>query len=440
MNVNPHLSLRVGIGFVNNANMAFAYSEGLLKCGVSVTCFLIGRHPFGYKAPIGVNVQRCDSINEAHEAILNANLDVFLCLAGTGGTPQQLESFYLKLKKQEVKLVSIHLGSDSRLSCISDTIYYLKSISPCDFSPLARLMADDVELRASYVGISDAYSDLVIDNPFSWHLHKRPFLNFHYIGIPLSSNNTELACRSRLVGMTDKNSWRKPSLILGHIPSNPLSKGTNEIRRVFSRIMDCSDSRIMQYIPTRRLVNSQVLDRLSKIDIYIDQIYSDMPISVSSLEAMSLGKPTIILGEYLQHSSAWSLGINSYSSITGRPNQLEDILLYLIRELPNEGFRLELARRMNSWLDYYSSLKTGSRLSTLLLRLVNGDLDIATLPDDLPWIDPLLSSITEVSFHPANLFFRLASQGFFGQSVDRLLNIGHQRAAFALVSLINKFS
>jgi len=430
--------LRIGIGFVNNANMAFSYAYGLSVCGASATCYLIGRHPFNYPQPRGVDVRQYSTPADAYSDILKSGIDVFINLASTGGSPIQLEGFYNSLKHKNIKLMSIHLGSDSRLSCISDTIYYIRTLLPRNFEPYSQMMALDVELRAEYVKLSDIYSDMILDNPFSWHLHKKSFINFHYIGIPSVEYNSNKPSHVLITGFQDKTDWTNKPLVIGHIPSNPLSKGTREIQAVLDSIERSSNLKLIRNIPNRKISNSEVISRLDAIDIYIDQIYSDMPVSASAMEAMSRGKPTIVLGNYLEYKHEWACDNNCYGSITGRPEELEQILTRIGEDLTSASYRLATASSMLRCLNYYSMSNSGRRLLGLLQCIVDGTRAGNKQNKEYPWISPEESNKIEVSFHPLSLFQRLASQRFYQRSLDKLMELGHHRAASALESLLRR--
>jgi hypothetical protein len=79
-----------------------------------------------------------------------------------------------------------------------------------------------------------------------------------------------------------------------HAPSDPIAKGTSQIRAAIAAINE-SGPRV-EYSELVGLSHESVVAHLRTADIVVDQLYSDQPMPGFATEAASLGKPVVIGG------------------------------------------------------------------------------------------------------------------------------------------------
>jgi len=424
--------MKVAFGFINNAGSAFVYSNALIKAGCTVKCFFLSDEGFGHLHPIDntITFSYYTSLHDVVSEIILHKYDIFVNLASTGGNLFALEEAYKKLKSHNVKIATIHLGSDSRLSPISTTIYYIKSLIGSSFDMFPNAMAQDVYLRASFVNLAERYSDIIIDNPFSWHLHKKHYINWHYMGKPCDCYSSLQTTLSNYESKAKYHLNSDRTFRIMHIPSNRRTKGSRYIDSVMKRLQSIPSSpySINYSRPSSLISHAEVIDQLDNTDILIDQVYSDLPISAITAEALGRGVFVLELGQYLAYPSAWASSNVDYPTFIGRPDCLETLLLNLLYQLKHassDGF----LHAFHTWNSFYSSDQIGTRLHQLFLG--SRDQDYSLIFSD--WlVDPLCSHYTEVSFHPEHVFARLSSLGLYSESIDMLQSLGYERASDAL--------
>lgn len=429
--------MKIALGFINNANMAFLYAKSLSSAGADVHCVLFNSNPFGYVSDISetYTVKYFSNQSLAFSYTLSGSFDIFINLASTGGTPHELEQFYVDLISRNTRIVTIHLGSDSRFSCLSDTIYYIKSLKPSTFSDMQNLMAADVALRITYVQLAEKYSTLVIDNPFSWHLHSSKYINFHYIGIPVIREflpNYELPVN---IDEQTRSSRSHQNINITHIPSNRHVKGSSYIDSVVNKFVSINPRLNINYLSVRqRVPNTHIQQILAKTDIYIDQAYSDLPLSVSATEAISFGIPTISLGSYLCHPQLWELHSVKTPTFYGRPPSLFHYLTEAVNVLSDPKSLSIIKRKCSSWYAVHSPNILGKRLHQLISDSLNLDYVSFSSRYENYIVDPSSCHLTEVSFHPEYLFRHLARQQFYIPSLKVLTRNSYYRTASLFLS------
>ena len=125
------------------------------------------------------------------------------------------------------------------------------------------------------------------------------------------------------------------SLVLGHFPSNPSVKGTDDIIRIVRDLQRLHDFDFE--ISTDRVSHAENLDRVNKCDIYIELMASHQggkpygSFGISALEAASLGK--IVLTQSINDNGIYfnSYGasmLNLYNNEQGLIKQLNGLLQY----------------------------------------------------------------------------------------------------------------
>jgi hypothetical protein len=133
--------------------------------------------------------------------------------------------------------------------------------------------------------VIEKYADFIIGSPKS----SSPFINrnmIHYlnIGHPLNFH---------LLENFKKNSAFKPFKIL-HAPTRPVAKGAQKIEEVVNRLI--RNGYNIEFVKLTNVSNYEVLNELSKCNLVIDQLYSDIHLPIISAEAGAIGIPSIVCG------------------------------------------------------------------------------------------------------------------------------------------------
>lgn len=414
------------------------FAGSLVSNGARVAIVQSAAHPFGYRSLEHPNIERWEwrNYDDIIQVARSFRPDIFWNMALTGGSPKTLSKLFDYIRAMGIKIVISNHGSDSRLSCISDTLYYLKSIYRTNFSEYPEAMAADVSLRSEYVKIADS-ADLVIDNPTSWHLHNKEYYNSLFIGLP---QVTRMQANAAIKQMKWKRAVKAESNRISflHLPSNPLAKGTHDIIRTFYSHSGrgCTTSSLLAF-PPQRVSNSRCLRLLDKSDVLIDQIYSDTYTASLAMEALVRGVVPIVCGNAVGHSSFLkSMLPNGLVPpvIHGSPAELNECINKAAEYTSNSGLPQRYMHSLEQWLHFYSLEEVGNRLVSLFSHLLDGK---QFMHGSHEWVIPWEQSYTQVHFMPDRLFARLASQGFYSLSIDTLVKCGHSRAAECLQAYID---
>lgn len=173
-----------------------------------------------------------------------------------------------------------------------------------------------------------------------------------------------------------------------HAPSNPLAKGTVEIRQVVQNLK--AEGIPIELTEIHGQPNKVVIEALRRCDFVIDQCYSDTPMAGLTSEAAALGRPAVVGGYELERLAVRLPQDLMPPSAICHPDSLED----MVRELAtNRRRRAELGRRAQAFIrDQWHRHVVGRRF----VRLIDGD-----IPDEW-W------------FSPAESDYRLGSGGAEG--------------------------
>jgi hypothetical protein len=90
---------------------------------------------------------------------------------------------------------------------------------------------------------------------------------------------------------------RGNSVKILHSPSDPTVKGSLRLKKIIEELKDIHPN--IEFIEITGVSNSEVLDTISSVDLIIDQLWSDSPMTMIMYEAASLGKPSITFGAAL---------------------------------------------------------------------------------------------------------------------------------------------
>lgn len=204
----------------------------------------------------------------------------------------------------------------------------------------------------------ERYADAVIADPTYCQLLERPVILRPLIGRPIASgprpiSDTQPDGRVRVL----------------HAPSNPVDKGTDEIRRIFARLQ--ARGHDVELIEIRGQPNSVVLDEIARCDFVADQLYSDIPMATLATEAALFGKPALVGGYAAEHYRAAMPEGTVPPTVFVHPNEFEAAAERLVSDP-------ELRERLGREAREFVSLRgTPSGVARRFLHVISGD-----VPDD----------------------------------------------------------
>jgi hypothetical protein len=203
-----------------------------------------------------------------------------------GGTehflPRGAELRLLKLARRRV--IWVFLGSDHRPPYLNGRL--LRTLSDDELLALTRRL----EARVRTV---ERWADVVVAHSASAQFHRRPYVRLLAVGIPTAEDAAVSAPSGSL--STQTVDGPRP-LRLVHAPSDPESKGTDEIRLLVERLRTSGVG--IDYVEIIGKPHAHVLEVLASSDLLIDEVYGDTPMGTVSMEAALFGTPTLVSGYF----------------------------------------------------------------------------------------------------------------------------------------------
>jgi hypothetical protein len=258
--------------------------SSILTLGDGIYSLIISIHPkFGKVARMGQQIFRVIWILRYQfkykyyifgfgESLLYKNLDLLL----------------FKLMRKKVVMVMGH-GSESRPPYIDGAQYSTISLNS---DPL-KALKDKTNEKFVNLRRIQSITPNVVGHPNNFQFSNKKFINIQYLGQPITTQEVEKAQNLR------NESDKKPFKVI-HAPSDPIGKGTDEIRSV---IIELGKTYEIEYTELNNVPHLTVMDTLREADLVVDQVYADAPTSGFSLEASSLGVPSVIAGYFKNISS-----------------------------------------------------------------------------------------------------------------------------------------
>ncbi len=269
---------------------------------------------------------------------------------------QDVEFFIYKLLKK--KVIVLFVGSDSRPPYCD---VYTNNISD---------LRENIDWNYKKVRRMEKYVDVIIDNPANSFFHSKPFIQYTYFGNIISDEDF-------LSNTNEKqNSNEKKSTVILHAPSDIAAKGTEIIRRLMIDLKE--EGYDIVYDEVTGVSHEEVIKRIGQADIVVNQMYSDIPMSMVDAEAAINGVPSITCGyfaEYYREYMSEPLPPNIYCE----PSELKENMIRLIK---NKDYRKEVGERekkfvLENWKD--------SVVVDKILKMADGE-----IPEDV-FFDPYKS-------------------------------------------------
>jgi hypothetical protein len=276
------------------------------------------------------------------------NHDVFVFVYGESFWKNNRDLFLLRLLKKRIVAFVAH-GSEAR-PAFMDGAHWSTAIKTPD--PIAYIYKQFKNQRKKIARIEHC-SDLVVAHPLTSQLLKRPAVAAMYIGLPAPNVQNHY------------QSQDESEIHIMHAPSNRKAKGSDEIASIVQKVS--VDHPNILYTELTETSNDEVLTRIAKSQIVIDQMYSDTYLAGLGTEAASLGV-AVLVGSYgvlelKEHIHQDYLP----PALVVHPKEIEKSLIRLVED---RAYRESVANACESFV---SSNWTVKSVADRFLLVVNGN-------------------------------------------------------------------
>lgn len=246
------------------------------------------------------------------------------------------------------KIIFVFNGSDSRPPFLSGNFIhpeFQRSLEDC------RAAARQAKQTVLTI---ERHADLCVNHPPQAHFHERKFVNHCFIGHP---------CRLWLDPAPGQPEGTSGAVRIVHAPSNPGPKGTALVRELVDRMR--REGHAIDYIELINRPNHEVLLELSRCDLVIDELYSDIPLAGLGTEAAFFGKPAVV-GGYAQAELGAFAAAGLPMQLYVRPEEVEPTVRRLLAE---PAFRAECGARARAFV---AEQWAPARVAARFLKLIQG--------------------------------------------------------------------
>lgn len=210
--------------------------------------------------------------------------DAFLFGFGKSFLPLALDLPLLRLLGKTV-VVNLAHGSDARPPWVDGAMMTREGAWPSPRYLLFRALF----LRAR-IRMCERFAHFTIASPLTAQFFVRPAVNWYMLGLPMDV--------ARALDRAGAAGGREDRMVrILHAPSNPIVKGTEEIRDAIAALR--AEGLPIDYRELTNVPNAEVLRELSSCDLVVDQAFSDHPMAGLATEAASFGKPAVVAGHEL---------------------------------------------------------------------------------------------------------------------------------------------
>ena len=280
-------------------------------------------------------------------AWVSLSFNVIILKSGENITGSRFELAIYKFFK--IKVISFFHGSDSRPPYLS----YHEGDIPTLYQSTQKTMRRVQEVYS--------YSDFVIDSPLSGHFQPGQCCMYQMIGNVVHSKKIPVTSDHKI-----KTRRQSPSKILTvvHAPSNPELKGTFLIRESIKNLQN--EGIKFEYIEITGKSNQEVIKLLSKADVAIDEMYSDMFGAVFALETLGFAVPVIVGGYAKDTLMRFVPREAQMPTCYIHPSELTEMLRKLLLD---DQYRM---RKSEQARNFYRSFASDVQVASRLVRLATG--------------------------------------------------------------------
>ena len=295
--------------------------------------------------------------------------DVFVFVAGRSFLKNNWDLLLFRLLRKRVVSFVAH-GSEAR-PAFMDGAHWSNALISKD--PIRYIYRTFTQQKRTIRRL-ERFSNLVIAHSLASQLLRKPFVASQYIGLPTPVVTNKFGNDS-----TNHKSFRQ----ILHAPSDRRGKGSDEIFNYVEKI--CNSGLNLSFVEIVGKPNAEVLYQITKSDLIVDQMYSDVPLAGLGVEAASLGV-AVLVGGY---------GFDELQRIISQeylppmhivhPDDFENALLQFVS---NDEFRHSVA---SGCKDFVDTMWTIEKVSQRYLSAIVGT------PNQLWYTDPLKVTYLEGS-------------------------------------------
>lgn len=266
------------------------------------------------------------------------------------------------LRRRSGRLIVVFHGSDVRPAFLNGAFHF--SNSQAGIRRLHRAVQQQVRLVRRAEEIAD---EIVLWRAIT-HFFSRPVVLHESIGFP-----------SYVPLETNPSSIERDKLTVFHASSSLNAKGTASIRQICQEFQE--EGLPIDYQEVSHETHEQILEKIRKADLVVDQLYTDNLSSVFSIETGRLGKPVI--------SSGWSVNPDFHFANQGLnlPPILfahtRDFKTFLRTMIVDANQRRKVSQRLTN---FYSCYWTPTSIGNSYLSLILED-----RRKEIAHVDPLSS-------------------------------------------------
>jgi len=183
------------------------------------------------------------------------------------------------------KIIMVFLGTESRPAYLSGNSILGKYTSA--YGALIARCYRDTKAQYKRIARIEKYAHHIINHPPTALFQHKPYIGWMHIGFP---NDEKL-----MAPAIKTNDYSRLVKIL-HAPSNNHSKGTAEIEGIIEKLQ--KEGLPIEYLRLQNVPNEKVIEELSRCDLVVDELYSDIPVGGLGTEAAFARKAVINAGYY----------------------------------------------------------------------------------------------------------------------------------------------
>jgi len=166
--------------------------------------------------------------------------------------------------------------------------YLNGAVCPEGVSPDIDRLAQETDRRWSRLARIEKYADVIVGSPGVAHFLTREVIDRDIVGFPIAANADSV--RDCIEAKLD-SVLEVPRVL--HAPSRRAAKGTESLRRAFDELRD-EGFRFDLDWNTEWISHTDLLQRISRSHIVVDQLYADVPGGVLATESMALGAVAVV--------------------------------------------------------------------------------------------------------------------------------------------------
>lgn len=219
---------------------------------------------------------------------------------------------YWWLKRFDTKVIVIFFGSEVRPAII-DGVWLNSGYSDKEIT-------DIMKKQKKLVDVVELYADCIISHPPISKYQTRPFYQYMKVGIPTPINKTGMKIPQKCDGV----------IKVVHSPTVPKAKGTSEIRKTIEKLI--SNGHKILYIEICNSAHNNVIREMVDADIIIDQMYSDIPTSGTTIDGAVNGVPVVSGSYYNFNEYDMVSGVDYPSCVICNPYNIQCEIEHLISD------------------------------------------------------------------------------------------------------------